>query len=227
MTIEIPIEIPAPSRLFKEAWKYAFAAGAIAAVLSVARPELTQVILITSFSIASLAGVVFGALCCFSKPSGAGAESPLADFRSNLWLHLKEYKSSTEQLDLFEKLVEDPKKRRRVFMMRSGTQEWVVVNADRYHELLVSRIGDTVDKVTDHALAVAWKQVKRKPGLLGLEDKVFREIVKADFRGNLYTLLSRKGAELEDELRRLAEPKPEGEAEPFKLEPAVGRRKRR
>ena len=143
------------------------------------------------------------------KESGDGAHFPAA-FRSDFWLQLKRFKKRTpSQLDMFENMVEDDTPRRRVQILPTPTGDIFVLNAQRYHEVLLDRMLENVDKATEHALAVAFKTHGTRlssDDIATLLSKLFRETVKNDFRGNVAKLLSKIGEEIIVELIESAEP---------------------
>lgn len=145
-------------------------------------------------------------------PTQPPTSTEVVEFRSDLWLQLKKHKASqSNQLDLFEQVVEDASERRKIHRLRTDAGDIYLVLAERWQELLVSRVLDTTDKATDHALAVALKRSgwHVDEGAERLLSKLFREQLKCDFRGSIVTMLSREGAKLTEDLASQAMPAPE------------------
>src|ERR1700730_14783141 len=203
--------------LFSSMWKAAFVTGLATAVAATFLPsKATWIIGIPAFC-GLLFGIVIELRCVhateFEYDSTTGfsdpvrAPSPIAFF-SNFWLALKrERKATLDQLDFFEQLIEDPADRRKVHVIATDQGDVFVLHCGRLQDLLVSRITEDLDKATEHALALALKKFAQHidPQTEPLFRKTFREIIKADFRGNVAQLLQNVGDSLIRELVQTAE----------------------
>ncbi len=146
------------------------------------------------------------------------------EYSSDFWLQIRRHKPSAGQLNLFEQMVPDTTERRKLFRMKTDRGEILLINAERFQELLVSRVVDDADKATDHALATAWHRGggPDNPELECLIRKTFRDVVKADFRGNFVRLVSQVGEKILMELLLEAKQAEEDAAGgPFRLEPVL------
>ncbi|HVM59397.1 MAG TPA: hypothetical protein VMV72_00890 [Verrucomicrobiae bacterium] len=122
---------------------------------------------------------------------------PLQDSVSSFWLELKRFtKPSVHQLDLFEKIVTEDAERRRVRVLPTEHGDVYVISCERFIELLVSKLLDSTDKATEHALAVTWKGLDpvRREELRAILNKTVRETIKNDLRGTFIKLVSDGGA---------------------------------
>jgi hypothetical protein len=81
-----------------------------------------------------------------------------------------------------------------------------VIGPDRFIELLVSELLEGSDKVAEFALLRAWERFGEAAGqhsdLRFFMDKLVLETVKAEFRSNWLTLISRFGEKVVIDLRK-------------------------
>ncbi len=119
-------------------------------------------------------------------------------------------KASKGQLPLLPGFEEPrPHNSLRILRDERGT-EISVVNCDRYSALLITYLLDNLDKVTDHALAAGLVRFGRagKGGIdlqALVQDKSVREVIKADFRGNLVMVVSKGGEKVLKDLIKATE----------------------
>jgi hypothetical protein len=117
-------------------------------------------------------------------------------------LEVKETKTVPKgQLALFPAFQEPtPRNALRRVMDESG-QNITIVSADRFSALLVTYLIENMDKATEKSLRAGLARFgqmgKHQSDLQAfVHDKVIREIIKSDFRGNLATLVSKGGEKI-------------------------------
>src|SRR5438128_2492405 len=116
------------SWLFSSMWKTAILVGVLTAVPAAILYERAPWLI----AIPLIAGAAYGAYlelrCIHGEPLVAEVPEevgeahdlvPTQSFHSNFWLILKKQKFAGGQLDLFESIVEDPKDRRKVYVLHT------------------------------------------------------------------------------------------------------------
>lgn len=109
--------------------------------------------------------------------------------------------------ELFAFLQPDKTPRKKITRVRLDTGEEIfVVSCDRYIDLLVSRLLEDSDRVVEHSLIVASRRFGAvRPEQLrerGFLTKTILETLKADFRGNWITVVSRNAERVLKELQK-------------------------
>jgi hypothetical protein len=110
--------------------------------------------------------------------------------------------------ELFSFLQPDKTSRKKITRVRLDSgEEILVISCDRYIDLLVSRLLEDSDKVVEHSLNVASKRFGTvRPEQLrekGFLTKTILETLKADFRGNWITVVSRNAERVLKELQKV------------------------
>ena len=119
----------------------------------------------------------------------------LLDYTGKMVLEVPSAKQDKGQT-LFSFLQPDKTIRRKMSRVRLDSGEEIfVINCDRYVDLLVSKLLEDSDKVVEHSLTMASKRFgAARPEQLtqkGFLTKTILETLKADFRGNWITVVSR------------------------------------
>ncbi len=106
-------------------------------------------------------------------------------------------KSSKNQLPLFEAFPETTAVNSIRTLYDSANKEIAVVNCDRYAALLIAYLIENLDAATEKSLRAGLARFgelgKGRSDIQTFNDKAIRETIKADFRGNLLTLVSKGG----------------------------------
>ena len=107
-------------------------------------------------------------------------------------------KSSKKQLTLFDQFPETTPVNSVRTLYDNTDKEVSVVNCDRFSALLITYLLDNLDKVTDKSLLAGLARFGelgkgRSDIQMFVHDPTIREAIKADFRGNLVTLVCRGG----------------------------------
>ena len=134
-------------------------------------------------------------------------------------LEVKENKAVPKgQLALFPSFQEPtPRNALRKLVDEAG-QPITVVSADRFSALLVTFLIDNMDKATEKSLKAGLARFGKIGGHQSdlqsfVHDKVIREVIKSDFRGNLATLVSKGGEKIIKDLLKAQFAKIEEERE--------------
>jgi hypothetical protein len=171
-------------------------------------------------------GAVLGLIFCIRTAAAwkdfEDDEILLKPFSSDFWLRLRTEKNrnSPDQLDFFEQTVPEAGERRKVCRMVTDEGTIYLVSSERFHELLVSKVTDDLDRAAEHALAVAWRRIptQMQPEIRLILNNLVRDIIINDLRGSVLRLLANTGHDVIKELEQIAE-KADEQPVPFKLEP--------
>jgi hypothetical protein len=114
-------------------------------------------------------------------------------------------KSSKNQLSLFEAFPEPTSSNSIRTLYDSGNKEIAAVNCDRFSALLVTYLLENLDTATEKSLRAGLERFGemgkgRSDIQMFVHDKNIREAIKADFRGNLITLVSKGGEKVVKDL---------------------------
>jgi hypothetical protein len=108
-------------------------------------------------------------------------------------------------------------------LLDSHNNEIPTVSCERYSALLVSYMMSNVDKATDKALSAAVKRFCKMGRSateihLVLDNQIYRDIIKADVRGNLLTQISKGGEKVAKDLLKAVQEAREKEESPEKAQ---------
>jgi hypothetical protein len=114
-------------------------------------------------------------------------------------------KSSKNQLQLFEAFPEPTSVNSIRTLYDSENKEIAAVNCDRFSALLITYLLENLDTATEKSLRAGLARFGemgkgRSDIQMFVHDKNIREAIKADFRGNLVTLVSKSGEKVVKDL---------------------------
>jgi hypothetical protein len=119
-------------------------------------------------------------------------------------------KDGKGQLALFAGFTETTSSNSIRFVDSTDGRRIAIIPCDRYSALLITYLLENLDKATEKSLAAGMSRF----GKLGkgqsdiklfVQDKGIREIIKADFRGNLLSLVTKGGEKVVKDLLKTAE----------------------